>query len=516
MERRQLEVDEHRPAIGPHHDVLLLVKVVVANTHRMELSRGFLEEVKEILGQVRREVQRQPLREWTQENVAGPGPKAALGRHRAQCGEGVWRDRRGRRDGRGPRLAQEDQRPFLPPSEQPGHEASPETAADHPSDHFHGRPGRRLWILPGDQFDAAKHIVFELVLDTNACHGRYVTPDRFVPSPLTPPSLTTSSPPSPTPSPAPPSHRGPLASPGSISVRGLTHRFGEKVALHPLDLDIPAGGVVGLLGPNGSGKSTFMRLLVGLVPCRTGKVWVDGLELRSGGTQIRHRTTYAPGEMHLYREMKGKDHLAFLLRGRGREAIQRAEAAAREFGLPLEQRVRGYSHGMKRQLVFAAVMAPDVPIRILDEISEGLDPAKRSQVLDLIEADARRGTTILLSSHHPGEVDRSCERLIFLNDGRLIADETASSVSVRAARTVQVTYPEGAALEQAPELLRGAGVESVRVDHHSLHIQLDSDDPRAFFTALGTDTRLPAPVAIEHGKLSLRELYRSLYGVEGT
>lgn len=329
--------------------------------------------------------------------------------------------------------------------------------------------------------------------------------------------------PSPGPTPGPTQERSsrpapgtPLSTPGSISVRGLTQRFGEKVALHPLDLDLEPGGVTGLLGPNGSGKSTLMRLLVGLIPLADGEVHVDGLRLTGDGLAIRRRTTYAPGELHLYGEMKGAEHLRFLLRGRDRAALARATATANALGLPLDKRVRGYSHGMKRQLTFAAAMAPDVRIRILDEISEGLDPAKRSEVLDAIEADAASSTTILLSSHHLGEVDRSCERLLFINEGRLIADESAASVSERAARLVRITYPASAPLEDVEAAIEGSGVESIRRDDSSLHVLLDSDDPRSLLGRLASREELPAPVAIEHGKLSLRELYRSLYGVEGT
>ncbi|MEM8711813.1 MAG: ABC transporter ATP-binding protein [Planctomycetota bacterium] len=308
----------------------------------------------------------------------------------------------------------------------------------------------------------------------------------------------------------------PLSAPGAISVRGLSQRFGDKVALHPLDLDLEAGGVTGLLGPNGSGKSTLMRLLVGLIPLGEGEVHVDGLRLTGDGLAIRRRTTYAPGELHLYGEMKGAEHLRFLLRGRDRATVQRATATAESLGLPLNKRVRGYSHGMKRQLCFAAAMAPDVRIRILDEISEGLDPAKRSEVLDAIEADAARGTTVLLSSHHLGEVDRSCERLLFINEGKLIADESAASVSERAARLVRLTYADAAQLGEIEAAIEGAGVESIRRDDTSLHVLLDSNDPRALLGRLASRGDLPAPMALEHGKLSLRELYRSLYGVEGT
>ncbi|MEM6672552.1 MAG: ABC transporter ATP-binding protein [Planctomycetota bacterium] len=305
--------------------------------------------------------------------------------------------------------------------------------------------------------------------------------------------------------------------PGAIGVRGLGHRFGPKVALEPLDLDVGPGGVVGLLGPNGSGKSTLMRLLVGLVRKEVGEVHVDGIQLEGDGVAVRRRVTYAPGELHLYGELTGGEQLSFLLRGRSSAEVRRARWIAGELGLPLERRVRGYSHGMKRQLTFAAAMAPEVRIRILDEISEGLDPAKRSEILDMIQEDAKCGTTILLSSHHLGEVDRSCDRLVFLSAGQLIADETAQSVREHASRLVRLTFPEDSITEAEVGLaLAGDGVESVRADGSEVAVLLDSDDPRKFLLRLASSSELPAPTSIEHGRISLRELYKALYGVEGT
>ena len=304
--------------------------------------------------------------------------------------------------------------------------------------------------------------------------------------------------------------------PGKVTVRGAGHSFGPKVALEPgLDLDIEPGGVVGLLGPNGSGKSTLMRLLIGLVPKQRGEISVDGVPLRGDGLEVRRRVTYAPGELHLYGESTGTQQLRFFLRGRDRSARQRATEIASGLGLPLEKRVRDYSHGMKRQLVFAAAMAPNVNVRILDEISEGLDPAKRSEVLEYIETDAANGTTIVLSSHHLGEVDRSCERILFLNDGRLIADETADEVRGRAARAVHLTF-ESPLDESQLAGLDGGDVESVTSEAAHVRVYLKSDDPRSFLARMCALDEIPAPLAVEHGRISLSELYRTLYGVEGT
>jgi len=304
--------------------------------------------------------------------------------------------------------------------------------------------------------------------------------------------------------------------PGGISVCALEHRFGTTQALHRTDLEIPAGGVVGLLGPNGSGKSTLMRLLTGLVPLQQGEITVDGVPMSGDGLPIRRRTTYAPGELHLYGELKGREHLRFLLRGRPDDSLDRARSIAGDLGLPLDRRVREYSHGMKRQLLFAAAIAPEVPIRILDEISEGLDPAKRSQVLDLIDADAARGTTILLSSHHLGEVDRSCQRLVFLNAGRVVADESSEEVRRRAGRLVRLRFAPGALAPGSASALEGPGVESVEELEDRVNVMLSGDDPRTFLGRLAGSAGLPAPTSVEHGRISLGELYRSLYGVEGT
>jgi ABC-2 type transport system ATP-binding protein len=314
---------------------------------------------------------------------------------------------------------------------------------------------------------------------------------------------------------AAPTTCAPVTAAGHVSVRGLTRRFGAKVALASLDLDL-APGVVGLLGPNGSGKSTFMRCLTGLVPRDAGAVSVDGVELAGDGVEVRRRVTYAPGELHLYGEMGGREHLAWLLRGRDAGARRRGEElAADALGLPLERKVRGYSHGMKRQLCFAAALAPDVRVRVLDEPTEGLDPSKRGEILALLRADARQDRLVLLSSHHLGEVDAACERIVFLSAGRKIADESSADVRARAARVLRVEYPPGAPLARLARRLAGDGVESARPEDAHVSVVLTEADPRAFLARLAAARDLPAPIAIEHGHLSLRVLYRELYGVEG-
>jgi len=301
---------------------------------------------------------------------------------------------------------------------------------------------------------------------------------------------------------------------GRIEARGLTKRYGEHLALAPLDVELEPGSITGLLGPNGSGKTTLLRMLYGLVRPTSGSASVDGVALSGDGVGIRRRATYMPGETALLVELSGRAHLDWLLRGRPRATRQRARAIATDLGLPLRARVRSYSHGMKRQLLLAAALAPDVPVRLLDEASEGLDPRKRGQVVEFLRADAARGTTILLSSHHLGEVDRACQRMIFLSEGRVLASEDAASVAARAATVVHVAWADEATSVHAAERLDALPGWTAQPRENAVIVHLETGDPRPFLARLA-ELDLPAPTSVEYGRLSLRELFRDLYGVEG-
>ena len=283
----------------------------------------------------------------------------------------------------------------------------------------------------------------------------------------------------------------------------------------PLDLDLELGGVVGLVGPNGSGKSTFLRLLVGLIRPSSGTAEVAGTPLRGDGIEVRKRCTFAPGELATYRELTGIEHLRFGLRGRPRAAFRRAVQICEHLELPIERPVRGYSHGMKRQLLFATALAPDVPLRILDEPTEGLDPTKRKQILDLLDEDRAPHRTILLSSHHLGEVDRACDRLLFLERGALVADESAAELRARSRRMLRIGYasPEQSVAAEKFAIAHGAEVLHRRDD--SLSVLISSADPREFLRELSGDPSLAPPTRLDFGAPSLEELYRDVFGVEG-
>ena len=302
-----------------------------------------------------------------------------------------------------------------------------------------------------------------------------------------------------------------LSQSSTIHVRGLSRRFGSKQALSPIDLDVEPGEIVGLIGPNGSGKSTLLRCLTGVVKKDAGDVRIDGEPLKGDGVNVRRRVTYSPGEVNAYGELTGKAQLGWLLRGRDAETHARAEELATGLGLPLDGRVRTYSHGMKRQLLFAAAIAPKVKARLLDEMTEGLDPSMRARILDELRADADSGSAILLSSHHFGEVNRVCDRLVFIQDGEKLSEESPATIADRARGLATFEYQDAITAQSAHEQLSTEGVEAELRDTRLL-VRLAGDDPQAALALLLARTELPAPTSILYGQLPLADLYRELYG----
>jgi ABC-2 type transport system ATP-binding protein len=302
---------------------------------------------------------------------------------------------------------------------------------------------------------------------------------------------------------------------GVIEVRGLTRSFGATLAVRPLSVQIGPGGITGLLGPNGSGKTTFLRMLMGLVRPDAGEGRVDGVVLQGDGTAVRRCSSYMPGEVVVYGEMTGAAHLDWFLRGRDDEVLPRALTIAEGLGLPLHRKVRGYSHGMKRQLFFAAALAPRVAVRVLDEPTEGLDPSKRGEVLQLLVEEAARGVTILLSSHHLGEVERICDRTLFLKQGELLDEGESIAVRRRARRVARLGWNVEGDGEELTRRLTALGAKEIRIEDRQATFLLDEEDPRESFARILLDDALPPPTSLAFGEFSLHELYRTLYGKEG-
>jgi ABC-2 type transport system ATP-binding protein len=208
-----------------------------------------------------------------------------------------------------------------------------------------------------------------------------------------------------------------------IETRGLTKRYGSVTAVDNLDLTIEAGEVFGLLGPNGSGKTTTILMILGLTDPTEGSVRVLGRDPLREPLAVKKRVGYLPDAVGFYDQLTARENLAYVARLQGlrsAEAAGRIDMALKDVRLDhvANRRVSTFSRGMRQRLGVADVLLKEAEVAILDEPTSGLDPQSTQELLDLIRQMARRGMTILLSSHLLTMVQSICDRVALFNVGR--------------------------------------------------------------------------------------------------
>src|SRR5215470_2117127 len=207
----------------------------------------------------------------------------------------------------------------------------------------------------------------------------------------------------------------------------VTKTYGKVTALNNLSVTVPAGAI-GLLGPNGSGKTTLIRTLLGLTPIDQGSGQILGKDFRRRQLDIRREVGFAPEDECLFPKVVGVEFVAYAgeLVGMGRkDALQRAHEVLDYVGLgeARYRKVESYSAGMKQRLKLASAVVHDPKLLILDEPTNGMDPAGREEILELAKDLARnKGLSLLFSSHLLPDVESVCDYVVVLGAGRLLAE----------------------------------------------------------------------------------------------
>lgn len=217
-----------------------------------------------------------------------------------------------------------------------------------------------------------------------------------------------------------------------ISTAALTKRFGKRVAVDGLDLEVSSGTIFGFLGPNGAGKTTTIRMLLGLAKPTSGTAHLLGKEVTREMADLAGRVGAVLEEPSFYPSMSGSDNLRVLARMIGnRKALSRVGAVLDRLGLAERSgdRVGKYSQGMRHRLALAAALIHDPELFILDEPATGLDPAGIREVRDLLVDLRNKGKTIFFSSHFLSEVERICDRVAILKRGKVVAGGTLASLA---------------------------------------------------------------------------------------
>lgn len=203
----------------------------------------------------------------------------------------------------------------------------------------------------------------------------------------------------------------------------LTKDYGRFRALDGLNLRIAPGEVVGLLGPNGSGKSTALRMILGFMRPTAGTATVAGFDCWAQSVEVRKRIAYLPGELRLYETMTGRQLVAFLGQLRGEQPGTEVDLLAKRLDIDVDKPLVQMSSGMKRKIALLAVLVPKVPLIILDEPTNTLDPTMRDELLEQLLIAKREGKAVLFSSHVLQEVEAVCDRVIILRKGVLVHEQ---------------------------------------------------------------------------------------------
>jgi len=262
-----------------------------------------------------------------------------------------------------------------------------------------------------------------------------------------------------------------------IATRGLTKRFGSVIALDGLDLDVEPG-VIGLVGANGAGKSTLIKVLLGLTEPTSGSAEMFGLDVATHGLRIRQLIGYMPEHDCLPLEISATEFVAHMAQVNGlprADARERTAETLRHVGLYEERyrEMRGYSTGMRQRVKLAQALVHDPELMLLDEPTNGLDPAGRDEMLDLVRRiGSEFGISILMSSHLLTEIERVCDYLVVIEGGRLIRSDSLATFTGRTdVLSVEVDGP----VAPLADFLRERGYEA-QAGTRTLELDLKDDD----------------------------------------
>ncbi len=223
-----------------------------------------------------------------------------------------------------------------------------------------------------------------------------------------------------------------------LAIKNLRKSFGSVVAVDDVSFTLGRGQLLGLLGPNGAGKTTTVSMIAGLVTPEQGEVLIEGARL-SGDTDLKKRRIgLVPQDLALYDELSARANLRFFgaLYGLSGATLEKAIASAMELvGLidRIKDRVATYSGGMKRRLNLAAGLLHDPDILLLDEPTVGVDPQSRNAIFDNLELLKSRGKALLYTTHYMEEVERLADRIVVMDHGRVIAEDTLDGLQSRVA-----------------------------------------------------------------------------------
>jgi ABC-2 type transport system ATP-binding protein len=311
----------------------------------------------------------------------------------------------------------------------------------------------------------------------------------------------------------------------SIVVEGLTKAYGDFVALNGISFRIKPGEIVGFLGPNGAGKTTTMKILTCFMSASTGEAKVAGFDVREQSEEVRRRIGYLPENVPLYDEMLVYDYLNFIAEVRGVPKAKRHErikAVAELTGLTrvIARPIGELSKGYRQRVGLSQAIIHEPDVIVLDEPTTGLDPNQIVEIRDVIKTIGRE-KTIIFSTHILQEVTAVCDRIIIINQGKIVADGTLSELEARVASSQPGLVISFEGTNDAARLKKAvAGLDGVdrvfdapaRDGEHAFRVET-SDEARVRRSLFKLETEDALGLkSIRHAEPTLEDIFRLFTG----
>ncbi len=293
-----------------------------------------------------------------------------------------------------------------------------------------------------------------------------------------------------------------------IETHGLTKRYRGARGVDDVSISVVRGEIYGFLGPNGAGKTTTIRTLLDLLHPTGGVALIFGLDSRRASREIRARLGNLPGDFTCDPRLTGREFLEFCAAARGMGDLGTAPVLTQRFEADLGRRVRDLSRGNRQKIGLIQALFHDPELLVLDEPTTGLDPLMQEEFVTVIDEYRERGGTVFLSSHDLDEVERVCDTVAIVRDGRIAAVENVAELRGRAYHHVRIEFDSP--VDEA-EFLRVEGVGELEVDGN-----------RVSFKALGDLDAVVKAAArhtvkdIELTEPTLEEIFLTFYGRNGT
>ena len=257
-----------------------------------------------------------------------------------------------------------------------------------------------------------------------------------------------------------------------IETHELTKRYGRARGIERVSMAVECGEVFGFLGPNGAGKTTTIRTLLDLLHPTSGSAAIFGLDSRRDSRAIRARVGNLPGDFAYDPRLTGRELVSFLAEARGMRDLGRATELAERFQADMGRPLGELSRGNRQKIGIVQCAFHEPELLILDEPSSGLDPLMQEEFLAFVAEERERGRTVFLSSHELDEVQRACDRVAIIRDGRLVAVESVEEVTGRSYRHVMLEFADAV---DPGEFARIPGVSALVHEGRRLRFRAEGD-----------------------------------------